>query len=58
MKAPPDHDKKIMVAIFKVGETALMADHRIGAPGKAKSGVTNQVRTCSQPGETPCPSFA
>jgi len=41
MKAPQGHEKKIMHAAFKVGETTLMADDGMGAPGKAEfKGVT------------------
>jgi PhnB protein len=36
MKAPPGWEKKIMHAAFKVGETTLMADDGMGAPGQAE----------------------
>lgn len=41
MKGPPGYEKKIMHAAFKVGDTTLMADDGMGAPGKAEfKGIT------------------
>lgn len=41
MKGVPGHEQKIMHAAFKVGESALMADDGMGAPGKAEfKGIT------------------
>lgn len=48
MKAPPGHEKKIMHAAFKVGDTTLMADDGMGAPGKAEfKGVTLALSAAS-----------
>ncbi len=48
MAAPPGHEKKIMHAAFKVGETSLMADDGMGAPGKAEfKGITLALSAAS-----------
>lgn len=48
MKASPGHEKKIMHAAFKIGETTLMADDGMGAPGKAEfKGVTLALSAAS-----------
>jgi PhnB protein len=48
MQAPPGHEKKIMHAAFKIGETTLMADDGMGAPGKAEfKGVTLALSAAS-----------
>jgi PhnB protein len=48
MKGPPGYEEKIMHAAFKVGDTILMADDGMGAPGKAEfKGVTLALSAAS-----------
>ena len=48
MKAPLGHEKKIMHAAIKVGDTTLMADDGMGATGKAEfKGVTLALSAAS-----------
>lgn len=48
MAAPPGYEQKIMHAAFKVGETSLMADDGMGAPGKAEfKGITLALSAAS-----------
>jgi PhnB protein len=48
MQGPPGYEEKIMHAAFKVGETTMMADDGMGAPGKAEfKGVTLALSAAS-----------
>jgi len=48
MKGAPGHEQKIMHAAFKVGDSALMADDGMGAPGKAEfKGITLALSAAS-----------
>ena len=40
MKTPPGYEEKIMNASFRIGETELMADDRIGETQAAFKGMT------------------